>query len=188
VQENTHVESFWHVTSSAAQLPDESQLKSQFLPAPQVACPEHTLPPPSQVKSQSAPGWQVTSRQLPEFWQANAQAAPALHTLPLQLLPPPEQSTAQMEPLSQTTPEQWPLLLQSISHVASWLHCTSLHDLPPPAQSMVQSVPSLHSAPLQALAAQSVPSRHVVTSLLQPPHTVVSKWQESVHGVTVLAF
>jgi hypothetical protein len=175
VHEKAHVEPAWHVTSKPAQLPDESQLKSQVWPAPQVARPLQTLPPPSQMKSHLAPGWHVTSLQLPAAWQANAQTAPDLQTLPLQLLPPPEQSMAQIEPLSHTTPPHCPLLLQSISHVASWLHCTSLQVLPPPPQSIVQPVPILHSTPLQLGAAQSASSRHWPTPLLQPLHTVVSK-------------
>ena len=101
--------------------------------------------------------------------------APALQRLRTQLLPPPEQSSEQVEPLSHTTPLQCPLLLHLKSQLASWLQCTSLHDLPPPPQSTSQLVPILHSVPLQLGAAQSLPSRHLPTPLLQPPHTVVSK-------------
>jgi hypothetical protein len=95
--------------------------------------------------------------------------------VPLQLLPPPEQSRVQVAALSQTRPLQVPLRLQTKSQLASWLHCTPEQDLPPPPQSIWQLVPSLHSAPLQAVALQSLPSKQLAEPLLQPLHTVVSQ-------------
>ena len=56
VQVKLQIESFWQTTARLAQLPDWLQLKSQVLPAPQVAVPLQVLPPPLHEKSHSAPG------------------------------------------------------------------------------------------------------------------------------------